>query len=223
MDNARDREQVEPLIPHAGCALLVTSRRHFTLPGMFDQNLDTLPRADAIKLLLNIAVRIGGHADEIADACGDLPLALRIAASALKVSPNLTPADYARRLADAKQRLNHLKEVDVALNMSYEMLSEDQRRLWRTLSVFPQTFDDEAAAAVWEMERDAAQDALGDLMKWSLVEFSVETKRYRLHDLARLFAGAKLSEAGAEEADATQNRFALHYQTVLAACQSLYE
>ncbi len=222
MDNARDREQVEPLIPPAGCALLVTSRRHFTLPGMFDQNLNTLPRADAIKLLLNIAERIGDHADELARLCGNLPLALRVAASALAERPNLTPADYARRLADAKQRLSHLKEVDVALNVSYEMLSEEQRRLWRALSVFPQTFNDEAAAAVWEMERDAAQDALSELMKWSLIEFNAEARRYRLHDLARLFARARLSEAGDEETDTVQRRFALHYQTVLAVCQSQY-
>jgi len=33
------------------------------------------------------------------------------------------------------------KEVDVALNVSYEMLKEEQRRLWRALSIFPQTFD----------------------------------------------------------------------------------
>ena len=103
------------------------------------------------------------------------------------------------------------------------MLKEEQRRLWRSLAVFPQTFDDETAAAVWEMEREAAQDSLGDLMKWSLVEFSDETKRYRLHDLARLFAEAWLSEAGAEETDTTQRRFARHYCMVLATCNSLYE
>jgi tetratricopeptide (TPR) repeat protein len=235
MDNARDREQVEPLVPPVGCALLVTSRQHFTLPGMFYQNLDALPCEDAIKLLLNIAERIGDHADEIARLCGDLPLALRVAASALIERPNLTPADYARRLADAKQRLSHLKEVDVALNVSYEMLGEEQRRLWRALSVFPQTFDHWAAAAVrgmasdktvvavWEIASDAAQDALGELMKWSLVEFNAETERYRLHDLARLFAEARLSEAGAEETDAAQRRFALHYRSALAVCRSLYE
>ncbi len=222
MDNARDRAQVEPLIPPAGCVLLVTSRQHFTLPGMFDQNLDALPRADAIKLLRTIAGRIGEQADEIARLCGDLPLALRVAASALAERPNLAPSDYARRLADAKQRLSHLKEVDVALNLSYEMLDEQQRRWWRALAVFPQSFDDAAAAAVWHMERDAAQDALGDLMKWSLVEFSVETGRYRLHDLARLFAEARLSEAGAEEAGAAQRRFARHYCAVLETCDSLY-
>jgi tetratricopeptide (TPR) repeat protein len=222
MDNAKDKAQVEPLIPPAGCVLLVTSRQHFTLPGMFDLNLDTLPRADAIKLLLNIAGCIGDQADEIARLCGDLPLALRVAAGALAERPNLTPADYARRLADAKQRLSHLKEVDVALNVSYEMLNEEQRLLWRALAVFPQTFDDAAAAVVWEMERDAAQDALGDLMKWSLVEFSDETRRYHLHDLARLFAEARLSEAKSRERKAMQKRFALHYRKVLETCQLLY-
>lgn len=222
LDNVRDREQVEPLVPPASCVLLVTSRQHFTLPGMFYQNLDAMPRADAIKLLLAIAERIDDHADEIARLCGDLPLALRVAASALKVNRNLAPVDYVRRLADAKQRLSHLKEVDVALNVSYEMLSAEQRRLWRVLSVFPQTFDDRAAAAVWEMEHDAAQDALGDLMKWSLVEFNAETWRHRLHDLARLFAEARLSEAGVKETDVAQRRFALHYQMVLVACRLLY-
>src|SRR5207237_1757537 len=34
MDNARDAAQVEPLIPPDPCAPLVTSRQHFTLPGL---------------------------------------------------------------------------------------------------------------------------------------------------------------------------------------------
>jgi tetratricopeptide (TPR) repeat protein len=72
------------------------------------------------------------------------------------------------------------------------------------------------------MGRDAAQDALSDLMKWSLVEFNVETRRYRLHDLARLFTKARLSEVRVDETDAAQRRFALHYQTVIASCNSLY-
>src|ERR1041385_5911212 len=47
MDNAARAEQVEPLIPPAGCVLLVTSRRHFTLPGLAAKNLDALTAADA--------------------------------------------------------------------------------------------------------------------------------------------------------------------------------
>lgn len=120
MDNARDRAQVEPLIPPTGCALIVTSRQRFTLPGLYEKDLDALPPADARELLLRIAKRIGDHADEIARLCGRLPLALRVAASAIAERKNMSPADYVRRLGDEKQRLSHLKEVDVALSVSCE-------------------------------------------------------------------------------------------------------
>jgi len=59
MDNAAGAAQVEPLIPPASCVLLVTSRRHFTLPGLAAKNLDALTVADARTLLLAIAPRIG--------------------------------------------------------------------------------------------------------------------------------------------------------------------
>jgi len=70
MDNAAGAEQVEPLIPPAGCVLLVTSRWHFTLPRLAAKNLDTLTAADARALLLTIASRIGAWAEEIAKLCG---------------------------------------------------------------------------------------------------------------------------------------------------------
>jgi hypothetical protein len=47
LDNAADRWQVEPLIPPAGCALLLTSRRNFHLPGIVTKRLNTLPPEDA--------------------------------------------------------------------------------------------------------------------------------------------------------------------------------
>src|ERR1039458_10037664 len=55
MDNAKDAAQVKSLIPPAGCTLLVTSRYRFTLPGLHQKNLDTLPPEDAKKLLLSIS------------------------------------------------------------------------------------------------------------------------------------------------------------------------
>jgi hypothetical protein len=47
MDNARDAEQVEPLIPPAGSVLIVTSRNRFTLPGLRSTDLDVLRVEDA--------------------------------------------------------------------------------------------------------------------------------------------------------------------------------
>jgi hypothetical protein len=54
MDNAAGAVQVEPLIPPATCVLLVTSRQHFTLPGLFAKELDSLAADDARSRLLTI-------------------------------------------------------------------------------------------------------------------------------------------------------------------------
>jgi len=217
MDNAANAAQVEPLIPPAGCLLLVTSRQHFTVPGLAAKDLDTLSAADARDLLLTIAPRIETQADEIAELCGYLPLALRLAATAIVKYRNLPTADYVRRLRDRQQRL---QLIDASLSLSYELLSEALRERWRWLAVFPDTFVGAAAAAVWEVEVDEAQDILSELMATSLVEWNETSGRYRLHDLARLFADEKLS---AEERAVSQKRFATHYKEVLAAATELYQ
>ncbi len=43
LDNAASGEQVEPLLPPAGCAVLITSRIKFALPGLVEKDLDILP------------------------------------------------------------------------------------------------------------------------------------------------------------------------------------
>jgi len=218
MDNAgSDRKQVESLIPPTGSLLLVTSRFHFTLPGLIVRDLDELADADARNLLLRIAPRIGAAAAEIARLCGRLPLALRLAGSALAERLNLSPVDYARRLKEGKERLD---SVEASLNLSYELLSEDHRRLWRLLAVFPGTFDTPAVAAVWQLESDHTTDVLGDLLRSSLAERDDKDGRYRLHDLARSFADQRL--VGTEK-EIARKRHAEHYLEVLRAADELYQ
>jgi len=112
-----------------------------------------------------------------------------------------------------------LQLIEASLSLSYELLSEEWRERWRWLAVFPDTFAGNAAAAVWGVEVDQAQYILGELMAASLVEWNENSSRYRLHDLARLFAYAKLS---AEERALGQKRFAMHYKDVLVSTKELY-
>jgi Effector-associated domain 10 len=216
MDNAFNAKQVEPLIPPSSCVLLVTSRWYFTLPGLTAKNLDALTADEARSLLVKIAPRIGEWADEIAKLCGYLPQALRLAAGALTKYVNLKPADYVRRLQDQQQRL---QLIDASLSLSYELLSEELRERWRRLAVFPDSFADDAAAAVWEVELDQAQHTLGELIAASMVEWNETADRYRLHDLARLFADSKLND---EERAVGQKRHATHYRDVLAVANHFY-
>ncbi len=138
-DNAVDAAQVKQLIPPTSCAMLVTSRRHFVLPGMDTIRLDMLPGADARKLLLTICPRIRGHADKIAKLCGRLPLALRIAASALAEHIDLSVDEFAATLADRRTRLAKLKsESDPELDLqatfeySYDLLPDDAKARWQS-------------------------------------------------------------------------------------------
>ena len=232
VDNARDATQVQPLIPPAKSALIVTSRTTFTLKGLKQKRLNTLPPKDANELLMKIAPRIGGAADAIAKACGYLPLALRLAATAIAERVDLDPLDYSRELANQSKRLSLLQKgagdpsVEASIRLSYNLLECEIQQRWRMLSVFPDRFNALAAAAVWEVrevgrnEVDAARDALSRLLRLSMLEWDAAVKRYRLHDLTRDFARAECSEAEREAALAQHSK---HYLRLVGHAADLYE
>ena len=74
---------------------------------------------------------------------------------------------------------------EAALQTSYDLLTEERRRLWRLLAVFPETFDTKAAAVVWDLGAKHAARHLRKLERGSLVEWTETDGRYRLPDLAR--------------------------------------
>ncbi|MBC7257991.1 MAG: tetratricopeptide repeat protein [Chloroflexi bacterium] len=165
LDNAADAAQVRPLLPPpAGWAVVVTSRRRFALHGAcLDKNLDVLSPKDAGDLIRRI-LKAGGRAvtDEqvarIADLCGRLPLALRIAASFLVQNRTWPVEEYIAALE--AERLKHLDaegegSVRASLEVSVRQLEKQSpalARRWRLLGVFPAPFERQAAAAVWGKE-----------------------------------------------------------------------
>ncbi len=222
LDNAADSAQVRPLLPPTGCAVLVTSRQSIALPGMTPLMLHPLTQEEARQLLLEIAAHAETAAEEICKLCGYLPLALRAAGSLLAITADLDPVDYAAQLQDERSRLELIGtegvEISVAasFNLSYARLTSEAAHVFRLLSVFPATFDAVAEEIVCA---DARHVQLSNLVRRSLVLYDEGTKRYRLHDLARLFANAKLT---VEERAVGQKRFATHYKDVLAAARDLY-
>jgi tetratricopeptide (TPR) repeat protein len=224
LDNAHDSAQVRPLLPPHGSALLITSRNRIVLPGMKSPvTLDQLSPAEARELLTGIAPRVPSDiADQICYLCGYLPLALRAAGSLLAVTDDLDPSDYATQLSDERTRLEHIGtegvdvSVEASFNLSYARLSPDAARVFRQLAVFPATFDAVAEEAVCE---DPGHKHLSDLLRRSLVLYNPDTRRYRLHDLARLFADSRLSD---EERNASQMRHATQHLRVFAECNNLY-
>ncbi|HVM59452.1 MAG TPA: tetratricopeptide repeat protein [Verrucomicrobiae bacterium] len=209
LDNAASPEQIEPLLPPSNCLLLVTSRAHFTLPGLKAKDIGCLKPDQSVKLLLKLAPRIGEHAAHAAELCGHLPLALEIVAGIVNDKRLYPVQDILTRLETKQEKP---PKVDAAFEVSYDLLSETLRRQWCQLSVFPASFDLRAAAAVWESDQDAARDNLQVLFNASLVEWNEATNRFRLHDLIRDFCNGKLSS---DDRSAAQLRHSEHYSQIL--------
>jgi tetratricopeptide (TPR) repeat protein len=223
LDNAADSAQVRPLLPPSGCALLVTSRETLALPGMKRLTLEQLQPQEARDLLTGIAPRTPPDiADRISYLCGYLPLAIRAAGSLLDITTDLDPAAYAAQLHDERERLKLIGkegvdlDVEASFELSYARLQPDTARVFRQLAVFPASFDAEAEEVICQ---DTGHAHLSDLLRRNLVLYNTETARYRLHDLARLFADSRLSD---DERDAVQERHAMHYFNVLGKADELY-
>ena len=76
-------------------------------------------------------------ADRLVRLCGQLPLAVRIAAARLAARPAWSLAAFAERLSDERRLLDELTvgdlEVRGSVALSHRQLDDDQRRLFRLL------------------------------------------------------------------------------------------
>ncbi|MEU9858470.1 helix-turn-helix domain-containing protein [Streptomyces sp. NPDC047974] len=218
LDNARDEGQVRALLPAGGWSLvLVTSRRPLT--GLEDVDrlpLSQMTQEEAVDLLRRILGEERADAEaaavaRVAELCGRLPLALRVAANWLTVRSGWTVAHLVRRLADEERRLGALAAGDVrveaAFELSYRQLTAQAARMLRLLSLVPGP-DMTAAygAALTATDVFAAEDVMEELVEAGLLQATF-TGRYQVHDLLRLFARARLSrEEEPDERAAAEDR-----------------
>ena len=193
------------------------------LPGLKRVTLEQLSPVEARSLLQGIAPRVSDDtADRICFLCGYLPLAIRAAGSLLDVTADLAPETYAEQLQDERRRLELIGAegvdlgVEASFGLSYARLTPDAARVFRRLAAFPATFDARAEEAVCE---DPDHKHLSELLRRNLVRYNEETRRYSLHDLARLFADSRLSD---DERHATRLRHATYFLTVFQKCDELY-
>ncbi|MBZ4018176.1 AfsR/SARP family transcriptional regulator [Streptomyces purpurogeneiscleroticus] len=201
LDNARDAAQVRPLLPGTeGCAALITSRaRMIDLAGAHLIDLDVMSPEEALTLFTRIVgeERVGAErkaAMDVVGACGFLPLAIRIAASRLASRRTWTVSVLARKLADERRRLDELRAGDLAVKATFELgygqLEPAQARAFRLLGLADgPDISLCAAAALLDMDVDAAEELIESLVDASLLE-SAAPGRYRFHDLVRLYARA---------------------------------
>lgn len=214
--------------------LLVTSRERLHLAEEWLFVLDglRLPPPDAAEIAAYDSVqlfrqaagkanrhfRLTGNEEAVLELCRLVegsPLALTLAAA-------LTANQSCRQVTEAlrtNQRLlsspthnvpHRLRSVQATLDYSWQMLSGAERRLLARLALFCGGFERKAAAAV----AGAGSGGLQRLLDKSLLQ--QEEGRYRLHELTRHFAAARLAEMTLTEEAGSRHS---HYYLELLATE----
>ena len=210
--------------------ILATSREPLGLPGESTFRVPSLSLPDgatsveevsaceAVQLFVDraAAARQGfalsaGNAEMIADICRTLegvPLAIELAAARMKA---LSPREIRDRLSDRFRLLTggrgRHQTLRSAIDWSYDLLCEQERGLFRRLSVFAGGFNLAAVEAIWP--KSDPLDHIEQLVDKSLVtveQLNDDTLRYRLLETLRRYGVERLVEAGEEE-DARERHF----------------
>ncbi|MFF3212603.1 BTAD domain-containing putative transcriptional regulator [Streptomyces sp. NPDC002886] len=199
LDNAFEAGQVLPLLPSSSESLvLVTSRaRLLDLDGARWISLGVMPPEESRAMLTEIlgddrASREPEAAGELAELCGHLPLALRLAVARLRNRPRWTVRYLVERLDDETRRLDELsageRSVAATLNLSYRAMEVELQGAFRLLGLHPGAeVDVYSAAALLEAEVRDAEDMLEDLLDMHLMVQN-EPGLYAFHDLVRTYA-----------------------------------
>ncbi|MFF3287995.1 tetratricopeptide repeat protein [Streptomyces sp. NPDC003023] len=223
LDDATDAAQVRTLVPQRSDSLvLVTARAPLDLPDDIPARVHQLPvealdPAGAEELLRAAAAEpsLGPYdaqsTDDIGQLCGGLPLALRIAGSSLGERS-------ADRLAADLGAYGPVDPVERALWLRYTDQSESARRLLRRLALAGRaSLGPAAAAALLATDEKEAKRLLGVLGQAGLID-RVRSSRYRLHDVVRVFARARLlDEEDAADRAAAQERLIHNYAELAGA------
>ncbi|OLF14458.1 hypothetical protein BLA60_00305 [Actinophytocola xinjiangensis] len=202
LDNAADSSQLHHLMPGAsGCAVVVTSRKRLGgLTIQTDRRVTLGPMADdeAITLLRKVIgeERVAAEPDAVralANRCGNLPLALRIAAERVATHPHHSVSLLVEELATEDERLEALSTDDsvavkTVFSWSYRDLSAEAARMFRLIGLHVGShLSTGAAAALADQRLTKARRLLDRLTGVHLLE-GLGSDRYRMHDLLRVYA-----------------------------------
>ena len=179
---------------------------------------ESLPQYESARLFLERTAAVKPtfaltepNARAVAQICyrlDGIPLAIELAAARTKV---LSVEQIADRLEDAfgllsaggRTAVPRHRTLHATMDWSHELLPEEERELFRRLSVFAGGFTLEAVESVCageDLERDEVLDLLSHVVDKSLIMMREENgeARYRLLETVRQYGGEKLSESGEE-------------------------
>lgn len=208
-------------------------RRIQALTGAASLSLDLLSECEARELFVSIvgAERLAGQTaqiDAIAELCGRLPLAVRIAATRLAHRPAWRAADLLARLRTQHRLLSELAVEDQSLAsafaVSYDCLHPEQQQAFRLAGLHPGAdFTSTDIAALSGSPLDVAEELLDELYYQHLI-IERRAGRFVFHDLLLHHAreAAVVDESGEARAAALARLLDHYTYTAATAMDLLY-
>ncbi|MEU3795536.1 BTAD domain-containing putative transcriptional regulator [Streptomyces fructofermentans] len=228
LDNARDSEQVRPVLPAPpGCLSVVTSRHQLqglmAVEGAHAVTLSLLRHSEAIALLSGRlgrarVAREAHAAAEIVRLSGRLPLALAIVCARAALNPGYPLAAIADELRESHGSLDAfigeppLADARLAFSWSYRALTPEAARLFRLLALHPGPHCSVAAAASLTATRiRSVRIHLAELVRAHLL-FENEPGIFTSHSLLRAYARELVGDLETPQATRTATTRVLdHY------------
>jgi hypothetical protein len=200
LDNARDAEQVRPLLPGSAALVIVTSRdqlRGLSIQdGAFRVTLRPLTQWESVELLTGGAT--AEPATALAELCDRLPLALAIAADRVRRAGSL--AQVFAELTNEQTRLEFLDSwgnspatsLRAAMSWSCRALEPAAAAMLRSLGRHPaKEIEVDTAATLANVSVTQAQVLL-DQLAGAHLAVECRPNRYLLPGLIRLYANELL-------------------------------
>ena len=188
-----------------------------------------LERARAVAPDFAISQNNAGDVAAICWRLAGLPLALELAAAKVRLlepAALLARLDRALSTAWTRDLPERQRTMRSTLDWSHDLLTEDERVLFRRLFVFSGGFTLEAAeevCAFGEIEQEDVLEVLGRLLEQSLVTVSPaadRSRRYGMLEPVRQYAREKLEESG--EVAATYERHAERFVTLAETAKPVF-
>lgn len=226
---------------------LITSREATSYIGRFEPyKLHELSKEAACDLLQhkipdgidsNLSQR-----EELAELTGNIPLALQIIGSLLRLPTIASPAvvtviEELKKepiLTLSPKEINEKSTINASFSLSYKYLNVKEKRIGQLLSNFPGSFEMEACVDIithilfqnklyYADKEDIINNAVKVLVQRSLLEFDGDQRRYHFHNLIREYflEKQKLSHT-LNKADLFINHFQIYFFGLLKNASDNY-
>ncbi len=201
-------------------ALNCAGEQSYRLPSLSvpDSSIDCTPEAlveyESARLFIERALWVNPNfrvteknASALAEMCKRLdgiPLAIELAAARIKVLP---VEKILERLNDRfnllsrgrRTALPRQQTLKALIDWSYDLLSEEEKILWKRLSVFSGGWTLEAAEEICaddKIKMEDILDLLGHLTEKSIIIYDEKSDRFKILETLKQYGEAKLKESG---------------------------